>query len=147
MNINQQIEQDYLQAYKAKDEARVSLLRLLKSSLKNAEISKMAPLDAADAIKVIQKEVKQREDAVKESQKGERADLAEKDQKEIGMLKNYLPAEMSDEELNQIIDSAINEVQAKALADFGRVMGAVMPKIAGRAGGDRVSALVHEKLS
>ena len=147
MNLTEQINQDFLIAYKSKDEAKSSVLRLLKSSIQNAEIAKKDELIDDEIFKLIQKEIKQRQDAIVEYKKGNREDLATKDETEISILKSYLPSELSDEELEQIVSETIATVGAQSQADFGKVMGAVMPKVTGRATGDRVSATVKKHLN
>lgn len=146
MTLAEQIESDYLEAYKSKDEDKTSLLRLLKSSIKNAEIAQKGNIGDQDAIKLIQKEVKQRRDAIKEYKRGEREDLAEKESQEIEMLKIYLPKELSDQELEVIVKNGIAQINASSPSDFGKAMGVIMPKIAGRAGGDRVSQMLKQML-
>jgi len=147
MSLKEQINQDFLNAYKSHDEAKSSLLRLLKSSMQNAEIAKKDELADEEIFKLIQREIKQRQDASIEYKKGGREDLAVKDEAEITILKTYLPSELSDEELGKLVAEAISSVGAKSQADFGKVMGAVMPKIAGRASGDRVLASVKKLLA
>lgn len=147
MTLAEQINQDYIIAYKSKDEAKSSLLRLLKSSMQNAEIAKKSKLTDEEIFKLIQREIKQRQDAIIEYKKGNRSDLADKDEVEINILKTYLPTELSDEELGKLVAEAISATSAQSQADFGKVMGAVMPKIAGRATGDRVSSVVKKLLS
>lgn len=147
MALSEKIEQDYIQAYKNKEELKTSLLRLLKSSIKNAEIAKMEKLSDDEILKVIQREIKQRQESAKEYQAGGRADLAEKENQEIQYLAPYMPKELNEKELTNLVASAITETGASSLADFGRVMGAVMPKIARRSTGDKVSAEVKKQLS
>ena len=146
MTLTEQIENDYLESYKNKDEAKTSLLRMLKSSIQNAKIAKKGELSDQDAIKLIQREAKQRQDAILDYKKGGRIDLAEKELKEIEYLKIYLPEELSDQELELIIKEGISQTGASGLSDFGKVMGATMPKIAGRATGDRVSQILKRLL-
>lgn len=147
MKLVEQINQDFLSAYKSKDESKSSVLRLLKSSIQNAEISKKDELTDEEVFKIVQREIKQRQDAIVEYNKGERPDLAAKDEAEITILKTYLPVELSDEELDKLVSETISSVGAQSQADFGKVMGALMPKIAGKATGDRVSASVKKFLS
>lgn len=147
MTLAEQINQDYIIAYKSKDEAKSSLLRLLKSSLQNAQIAKKNELTDEEIFKLIQSEIKQRQDAIIEYKKGDRSDLADKDEAEITILKAYLPTELSDEELEKLVAEAISATSAQSQADFGKVMAAVMPKIVGRATGDKVSSVVKKLLS
>ncbi len=141
MPIKETIDKDFIAAYKDKDEAKSSVLRLLKSALKNEEIAKKSELSDDDAIKIIQREIKQRKDSVTEYEKGGRADLAEKEKSEITILEAYMPAQLSDEELEAIVKNA-----AAGESDFGKVMGKVMPSVAGKADGGRVSAVVRKVL-
>lgn len=147
MKLAEQINQDFLTAYKSHDEAKSSLLKLLKSSLQNAQIAKQGELQDEEVIKLIQKEVKLRQEAIVQYKKGGRDDLAAKDEAEIVILKTYLPSELSDEELEKLVAEVISSVGGQSQADFGRVMGAVMPKIAGRATGNVVSSTVKKLLS
>lgn len=147
MSLSEQINHDYIIAYKSKDEVKSSLLRLLKSSLQNAEIAKKGELTDEEIFKLIQRETKQRQDAIIEYKRGDREDLAAKDEAEITILKTYLPSELSDQELEELVSGAIGAVGAKTQADFGKVMGTVMPKIIGCTTGDRVSATVKKLLN
>ena len=146
MTLIEQIDKNYLEAYKSKDEAKTSLLRMVKSSIQNAEIANKTKLSDQDVIKLLQKEVKQRQDSAEEYNKGGRIDLANKETNEIELLKKYLPSDLSDQELELIIKSGITQVGATGPDDFGKVMGSIMPKISGRATGDRVSAALRELL-
>jgi len=141
MTLSEQIDKDFIAAYKDKDENKSSVLRLLKSALKNEEIAKKTQLSDDDAIKIIQREIKQRKDSVAEYEKGGRADLADKEKAEIAILEAYMPDQLSDEELETIVKS-----QAEGESDFGKIMSKVMPQVAGRADGSRVSAAVRKVL-
>jgi len=128
----------------------LSVLRLLKAALKNAAIEKVGAdgeLTDADAIAVIRKQVKQRQDSIESFEKGGRADLAEKEKAEIVVLSNYLPQAMSAEELQKIVAESIAEVGATSRAQMGVVMKALQPKVAGRADGKTLSAEVVRQLS
>lgn len=141
MTLSEQIDKDFIAAYKEKDENKSSVLRLLKSALKNEEIAKKTQLSDDDAIKIIQREIKQRKDSVAEYEKGGRADLANKEKAEIAILEEYMPDQLSDEELETIVKS-----EAEGESDFGKIMSKVMPQVAGRADGSRVSAAVRKVL-
>lgn len=147
MTLTEQIEDDFLESYKSKNEAKVSLLRMLKSSIQNAKIAVKGDLPDQDIIKIIQREVKQRQDATEDYKKGKRADLAEKELKEIEYLKTYLPKELSDQEIELIVNEGIKITDSSTPADFGKVMAVAMPKIAGRATGDRVSLILKKHLN
>lgn len=146
-----QIRDDLKQAQLLRDEIKVSTLRLLLSEIKNSEIAKGHPpaggLSDEDIIAVLQKEIKKRKEAVLAFRSGGREDQAQKEEAELKILTEYLPAQMEVEELTKIVDESINEVGASSLQDMGKVMGLVMSKVSGRADGSIVSSLVKERLS
>lgn len=146
MTILDQIETDYLTALKAKDEKTVSVLRMLKSALKNKEIALGKKLDDMLIGEQVFKEVKSRQDSITEYEKGDRGDLVKQEQEEIEILKKYLPKMLSEEEVAKIIDSAIQKVGATGPQDMGKVMGVIMPQVKGKADGSLVSTLVKNKL-
>jgi uncharacterized protein YqeY len=141
------INQKIAEALKARDEIRLSTLRLLSSALNYEFIAKQHKLSEEEELVVVGREAKKRKDAIEAYEKVGAKDRADKEKKELAILEEYLPEQMSDEELVKIVDEAVSETGAKAPSDMGRVMGAVMAKVKGRAEGGRVSALVKEKLS
>lgn len=145
-SITDRINSDFIEAYKAKEELKTSTLRLIKSALKNAEISQKSELSDDDAIKIIKKEIKQRNDALLQYKSGGRDDLASKEQSEIKLLEVYVPAQLDDTAIEQIVAETIKELDANSKADFGRVMSAVMSKVSSRADGSAVSRIVSSKL-
>ena len=150
MSLQKRIDEDLKDAMRAKDAARLSVLRLLKAALKNATIEKVGAegeLNDPDAVAVIRKQVKQRQDSIESFEKGGRADLAEKEKAEITVLNNYLPQAMRAEEVAKIVAETIREVSATSRAQMGAVMKALQPKIAGRADGKTLSAEVARQLS
>ena len=150
MSLQKRIDEDLKDAMRAKDAARLSVLRLLKAALKNATIEKVGAegeLNDPDAVAVIRKQVKQRQDSIESFEKGGRADLAEKEKAEITVLNNYLPQAMRAEEVAKIVAETIREVSATSRAQMGAVMKALQPKIAGRADGETLSAEVARQLS
>ena len=150
MSLQKRIDEDLKDAMRAKDAARLSVLRLLKAALKNAAIEKVGPegeLSDADAVAVIRKQVKQRQDSIESFEKGGRADLAEKEKAEIAVLNNYLPQAMSAGELQRIVAETIAEVGATSRAQMGGVMKALQSKVAGRADGKTLSTEVTRQLS
>jgi uncharacterized protein len=150
MSLQKRIDEDLKDAMRAKDAARLSVLRLLKAALKNAAIEKVGAegeLNDADAVVVIRKQVKQRHDSIESFEKGGRADLAEKEKAEIEVLSNYLPQAISAKELQRIVGETIAEVGATSRAQMGAVMKALQPRIAGRADGKTLSAEVIRQLS
>ena len=148
MNLTQKIDEDLKAAMKAREELKLSTLRLLKAAISNVAIQKGKPaLEDAEVLEAIVKLLKQREESVAAFTKGGRPEMAEKEQKEAGILKAYLPPGLSDEELKGIIQAAIRETQAAGPQALGAVMKAVMPKVAGRADGSKISQFVKEALS
>lgn len=145
MTLKSQLEQDFLTAYKAHEEVKVSVLRMLKSAIKNAEINAKGELSDEEVIKILRKEIKQRDEAIENYKKGNRDDLVAKDQAEIDLINPYLPAQMSEDEIEKIAVATITEMSA-GLADMGKVIGAVMQKTGGNADGALVAQLVRKNL-
>ena len=143
------ITEDLTAAMKAKDAARTGTLRMAKAALMNREIEKKAPLDDAEAVKVLQGLVKQREDSVFHFRKASRPELVRKEEAEIQVLKEYLPAEASDSDVESAVEAAIKETGAASLKDMGRTVKAAMAALeAGGtpADGKRVSDAVRKRL-
>ena len=142
------IKEDLKQAQLAKDEMKVSTLRMLISELTYARVKKGADseLDDAEIIAVVQKEIKKRQESIEAFEKGGRTELAEKEKAEMDILTVYLPPQLSEEELATIVEEAIAETGAKTPADMGKVIGLVMNKVGQSASGSVVSSLVKQKL-
>jgi len=141
------IDSDLKDAMRARDELRLSTLRLLKSAITYAAIAKNTEkLEDAEVLKVIQREVKKREEAIENYVKGQRPELAEKEKKELVILQGYLPARMSDEELAEIVNRAILKTGAHSKSQMGLVMKEVLAEAQGRADGKKISLLVGQKL-
>ena len=147
MGLEERLVEEMKQALKTSDKARLSAIRMIRSSLKNKEIELRKKLEDEEIIKVIQAMVRKGEESVEQFQTGGRTDLVEKEKKEIEVLKSFLPQPLSEEEISKIIDQSIQETQASSLKDIGNVMKSVMPKIGGKADGKRINQLVKEKLS
>lgn len=141
-----QISKELLTAMKAKDEVRVSTLRMLVSAVRYKEIQAKKPLGEGEFLEVIQAEAKRRKESIEEYSKANRADLAAKEEAEFNILKAYLPEPMSEAELRDIVQSAIASVGAKGPQDMGKVMSQVMPKIKGRADGKQAQQVVTQLL-
>ena len=122
MALMERIGSDLTAAMKAQDAARTSVLRMAKSALKNKEIDKRAPLDEAEALRVLQGLVKQREDSAEQFRKAGRAELADKEEAEIGVLRQYLPVEASEADIAAAVESAVRETGAASVKDIGNVM-------------------------
>ena len=147
MQVIDQINNDYNQALKSKDELAVLVLRQLKTAFGNAEIANnRQALDEQALIKILRGEVKKRRDSIELYQQGGRAELADKEQQEIDIIKKYLPAELDEAVVKEKIQEVINQIGATGPADTGKVMGAVMKALAGQADGSLVGKLVNETL-
>lgn len=145
--LEEKILEDYKSALKQKDQIKSSILNFLRSEMNYARIEKKKDkLDDADIITVIKKQVKSHQDSIEQFEKGGRLDLAEKEKKELEILKSYLPQELSEAELKNIIDEIINSIPNATIKEMGRVMKEVMQKTSGRADGKLVSELVKVKL-
>lgn len=131
---------------RAKDKERLAVIRMLKASLQNEEIKVGHELNADEELTILSREMKQRRDSLAEFEKAGREDLSEKVKIEIAIVENYLPAQLTDEEIRQIVAQAIAETGATSAKEFGKVMGAVMPKVKGKADGNQVNAIVKELL-
>ena len=150
MTLSDRINQDLTAAMKARDAARLDVLRMLKSAVHMAAIEKGgagATLADADTEAVIRRQMKQRRDSIEGFEKGGRLELAAKEKTEMEVLQNYLPAALSEEELAALIDDAMRETGATSKAQFGAVMKALSPKIAGRADMKQVSVAITKRLS
>jgi uncharacterized protein YqeY len=147
MNLKTKLENDLKVALKARDGASVSAIRMILAAIKNEELKDGKTLDDAGTIKILSTLAKQRRESIEAFEKGGRDDLAQKEKKELELIKQYLPEALTEEELSQIIDAAIAEVNATSPKDMGAVMKIVVPKSQGRADGKLVSEIVRRKLS
>jgi uncharacterized protein YqeY len=146
MTIKTQLNDSMKDAMKSGDEVRKRTVRMVLAAVKQAEVDKRTDLDDTAVMNIIQKEMKNRREAMEEAKKANRADLVEANEAEIKVLEVFLPKAMPAEELRALVQSAIDETGASTPADMGKVMKAVMPKVAGRAPNDIVSATVRELL-
>ena len=141
------IKEKIYEAMKAKDEVKTSTLKLLLSELINAEIAKnREELTKQEEIKVVKSEAKKRKDAIFIYRKAKALEKAEREEKELEILKEFLPEEMDDGELKRMVDGVISETGAKTVSEMGKVIGLVMGKAEGKADGKRISEIVREKL-
>ena len=148
MLLEEKIMNDYKQAMKDKDALKASALSFLRSQLQYAMIDKkLDKLPDSDVIAVIKKQLKQHLDSIEQFEKGNRADLAQKEKAEAEILKNYLPREMSREELGGLIEKTVQETGAKSIKDMGAVMKVLLERLAGRCDNKLVSDLVRERLN
>jgi uncharacterized protein YqeY len=147
--ISARIVEDMKTAMKAKDTVALNVVRALKSAIKYAAIEKHGAegeLDEADAIVVVRREIKKRQDSVEQYEKANRADLADTEKAEIAVLEKYLPAAMSASELSKLVEDAIAETGATTKKDMGKVMKLVTERAAGRADGKTISTEVGKRL-
>lgn len=147
MTTLEQIEKDFIEAFKAKEEKTKNLLGMVKSAIKNKEIELQKPLEESDVIDVITKEAKKRKESAVAFKDGGREDLAEQELSEYEVLKKYLPEQLDENQVREIVQQTISEVGASSPADMGKVIGAVVAKTKGQAEGGLVSKLVKEELS
>lgn len=143
----EKITKDLTEAMKAKDTFRTSVLRMLKSALKNEEINKKSPLTDDEVLSIIKKQVKTRKDSMNEYISYNRMDLADSLQKEIDILNEYLPEELSDEELEKIVNETITKVNAESIKQMGLVIKTISSEYGARCDMAKISKLVKEKLS
>ncbi len=150
MSLARQIDSDLKDAMRARDAARLGVLRMLKSAFKYAAIEKSGAdgeLDEAEATQVIRKQVKQRQDSIESFEKGGRPELAEKEKSELAILSGYLPAAMSADDLARIVRETIAELGATSRAQMGAVIKALGPKVAGKVDGKTLSQEVQKQLA
>ena len=147
MSLIARIEVELKQAMRAREQERTDTLRMTLASLRSAEKELQRPLKDDEELQVLQRERKRRTEAAEAFRAGDRPEQAEKEERELAVIEEFMPEPMSEEDIEQIIDDAIAETGATSLRDLGRVMADVMPQVAGRADGSTVSQLVREKLA
>lgn len=148
MSLSERIQKDLTAAMKEKDELRLSVLRMVKSALKNKEIEKMRPLENLEALQVLQTLVKQRHESVEQFTHGGRPDLAEKESREIKIIETYLPPAPSDADISRAIEDAIAETGADSPKAMGAVIKAARAKLEGKTvDGKVLSDRVRQRLS
>ena len=148
MTVQERIQSQMTDAMRSKDSLRLSVLRMMKSAIKNKEIEKIKQLDESEALAVLTTLVKQRKDSVDQFRKGGREELAQKEEAEIKIIEEYLPAAASEEDIRRAIEEAVQETGASSIKDMGKVMKAALARLAGKSSdGSRVSQMVKEKLS
>lgn len=147
MSLTERLNDDMKQAMRNKDKFRLSVIRMIRSSIKNIEVNERRTPDDNEVLDILNREVKQRKDSLQEFEKAGRDDLANDVKVEIEIIHEYLPQQLNEEEVNAIVKQTINEVGASSKADMGKVMGALMPKVKGRADGKLVNEIVQQQLS
>jgi len=147
MSLLDQLATDMKQAMKQKDKERLSTIRMMRSSLQSEAIHLGKDLSEDEILVVLSRELKQRKDSLQEFEQAGREDLVDKVMNEIKVVEDYMPKPLSDDELGQMIDQAVQEVGASSKADMGKVMEMIMPKVRGRADGGKVNKFVQMRLS
>lgn len=141
------LQDEMKRALKSKDTERLSVIRMLISEIKKEQIDKKKELSDDEILAIIQRYGKQRREAIEQYKKANRYDLVEKEQNELNIVLEFLPKQLTEEEINKIVEETIKEVGATSIKEMGKVMKSVMAKIKGKADGSVVSRIVREKLS
>lgn len=147
MSLRDRLQDDLKDAMRKGDKLRLSVIRLIKAGITNHEIAKGHTLDDSEVLEIIAKELKQRHDTLPDYERAGRSDILERLHQEMDVIREYLPEQLSEEALRQIVADAKAETGASTPKEMGRLMGAVMPKVKGRADGNLVNRLVREALS
>ena len=147
MTLKKKMDQEMILAAKAKDKIRLSALRMLKSGLHNREIDLKRELNEVEFLQLLSAMVKQRKDSIEQFEKGGRTDLVEKESTELKVIQEFMPAPMSEADLDAMIAEAIRETGAASLRDMGKVMATLMPRVTGKADGKMVGEKVKARLS
>jgi len=147
MSLEERLMEEMKQAMRSNDRLRLSTIRMIRSAVKNKEIEQRSQLTDDGVTRVIQGMLRKGEESVEQFRVGGRKDLVEKEEKEIEILKSFLPQPISREEIMKVIDQSIEETQASSSRDIGKVMKSVMPKLGGKADGKLINQLVKERLS
>lgn len=147
MQLKVQIQDDMKSAMKAGDKHRLGVVRMILAAIKQIEVDERKELEDSDVLTVLNKMVKQRRDSVSQFRQGGREDLADKELSEIEILETYLPEQMSDAELDALVEQVITETGAESIRDMGKVMGAIRVRAAGQADMGAVGAIVKARLA
>lgn len=147
MSLSEKLTEDMKQAMRDKNREKLSVIRMVRASLQNEAIKLgVDTLSEEDELTILSRELKQRNDSAIEFEKADRLDLVKNLESEIKILEKYMPKQLTDDELNTLIDQTIAEVNATSKRDFGKLMGVLMPKVKGKADGSKVQKLVKSKL-
>jgi len=147
MTLGERLTEDMKKALKASDKVRLSVIRMVRSSIRNAEIDQHKTLSDEEVIDILNRELKQRRDSLEAFESAGRSDLVDVTKQEIAVLMDYFPQQMSVDELRHIIQSVIDRVGATGKADTGKVMSALIPQVRGKADGKHVNQIVQQLLS
>jgi uncharacterized protein len=146
MPLREQLDNEMKAAMKAKDSLKLSVIRLLRSEIRNAEIAKREELNEDEVLQAVVRESKRRRESIEQFEKAGRIDLVEKESAELKILSGYMPEQLDEQEIEGIAREVILELQAVSKADKGRVMGALMPRVRGKADGRLVTMIVDRLL-
>ena len=146
MGLKEELNDQMKASMKSGDKVRLSTIRMLLSEIKNAEIAKRGELTDEELMAVVSKEAKGRKESIEEFSKGGRQDLVDKESKELKVLEEYLPEQMSEDELRRTIEETVEQVGASSPGDIGKVMGSLMPRIRGKADGKLANRIAREML-
>ncbi|MFJ7509950.1 GatB/YqeY domain-containing protein [Peribacillus simplex] len=147
MSLLERLNNDMKQAMKNKEKDKLSVIRMLKASIQNEALKQRQDLTDNEELTVLSRELKQRKDSLQEFENAGRSDLVDKVRTELVYVEAYMPEQLSEEDISKIVKQTIEEVNATSKADMGRVMGALMPKVKGKADGSLVNKLVQQHLS
>ena len=147
MSVEKDLLEDMKLAMKSGNKVELDTIRMLRAQIKSASIDKKDVLDEAEVAQVLQKEAKKRNEAIEMYQKGNREDLVQKEKSELAVISKYLPEQLSDTDLDNIVRETVQSLQVTSEKDMGRVMGAIMPKVKGKADGKLVQNKVKEHLA
>lgn len=145
--MKDRIIEDIKNAMKSQDKVALSVVRMLKSDIQMAELNKKSELNDDEVVAIVSKQIKMRKDSIKEFEKGNRNDLIEQSEQEIKILEKYLPEQLTEEEVADIINNVFGKVNPTSQSDMGKIMGVLTPLVKGKTDMGNVSKLVKEKLS
>ncbi|GFN34707.1 GatB/YqeY domain-containing protein [Tepidimicrobium xylanilyticum] len=146
MSLKEKLMEDLKTSMKNKNTVRKNAITMIRAAIKQAEVDRRIELNDEEILEIISKQVKEKKNALEDFKKGQRQDLVDLTEQEIEILLEYLPKQLTDEELKEIVVETINEVKAKDIKDMGKIMKSIMPKIKGRADGSRVNEVVRQVL-
>jgi len=147
MDLNKQLTDDLKAAMKAGDKSTMETVRSLKSMIREKEIELNRELTEEDQMQVLSSAAKRRKESIESYQEGGRDDLVQQEEAELAVIEKYLPEQMSEDEIRQLVEEVLEETGAETMQDMGTVMGTIMPKVRGKADGSVVQQIVREKLS
>lgn len=147
MGLLDRLDRDMVKATKSRDSERLGVIRFLRSEIKNLEIELGRKPDDTEVVSVLSRVAKRHRESIEQFRQGGRDDLVEKEERQSAIVKEYMPEQLSHDEIAELVDQVIRDAEARGPSDLGRVMGAMMPKVRGRADGSAVKSVVEAKLS